>query len=237
MKRVQAALAGRTEVLELFFRNDDAGWAQEPLDRMLDTCAETNIPIDLAVIPAALEVQTAQRLDQWRRDHPGIGLHQHGFAHSNHEPEGSRKCEFGASRSTDRQRADIAAGRMRLTAMLGETDPIFTPPWNRIMQSTAEALAEDGFQLVSDDGALAKVNCKMTGLPISFDWEKYRREGRLEDALVQSVASRIAPLGIMLHHETMDQSARKTLREFLLTIQDTQAAVPRPMRRWIGAAI
>ena len=39
----------------------------------------------------------------------GVAVHQHGFAHENHEPQG-RKCEFGPSRSRVAQRRDIAAG-------------------------------------------------------------------------------------------------------------------------------
>ena len=36
-----------------------------------------------------------------------VGMHQHGYAHANHEPEG-RKCEFGPRRPPSAQLADIA---------------------------------------------------------------------------------------------------------------------------------
>ena len=39
---------------------------------------------------------------------PGVGLHQHGLAHVNHEREG-RRCEFGPARGAAAQRRDIAA--------------------------------------------------------------------------------------------------------------------------------
>ena len=45
-------------------------------------------------------------------------MHQHGYAHVNHEPEG-RKCQFGASRSAAEQSDDIAAGRELLGSQAG----------------------------------------------------------------------------------------------------------------------
>lgn len=234
MKEIAAALVARTPPLELFFRNDDAGWAQGALDRLLALFAERDLPIDLAVIPAALDDAGATRLSQWRDDHPGIGLHQHGYAHLNHEPEGSRKSEFGAARPHHRQMADIVAGRMRLQSMLGVCDPIFTPPWNRCAAETAEALSAHGFELVSDDGALARSGCAAPCLAVAFDWERHRREGQLLPKLAKHVSNAAAPLGIMLHHEAMDKSARETLGEFLSLLSVTSSAKTSPMRRWIG---
>ncbi len=234
MKEIATALAARAQPLDIFFRNDDAGWSQDALDPLLDLFAERAMPIDLAVIPAALEDKTAKRLTQWCHDHPGIGLHQHGYAHLNHEPAGSRKCEFGAARPHDRQLADIVAGRMRLLSLLGTCDPIFTPPWNRCAAATAEALNGHGFELVSDDGALAKSGCAAPCLAIAFDWERHRREGHLLPKLALHVSNTAAPLGIMLHHEAMDKRARETLGEFLSLLSVTSTAKTSSMRRWIG---
>ena len=82
-----------------------------------------------------------------------VGLHQHGLAHVNHEREG-RKCEFGPSRDAAAQRRDIADGRERLAALLGDrVDPIFTPPWNRCTADTGAVLAELGFAAAVAGGA------------------------------------------------------------------------------------
>jgi hypothetical protein len=232
VKDIEFALAARETPLDVFFRNDDAGWAQDALDRLLDIFVSHDLPIDLAVIPAALDDSTAQRLNTWRTDHCGVGLHQHGFAHLNHEPADARKCEFGPSRSRNRQIADVVSGRMRLQSMLNNCDPIFTPPWNRCSRPTADALVELGFALVSDDGALAKAGCEAPSLPISFDWERHRRSGSLIPELVRHISNAHTPIGIMLHHETMDADARHILSEFLAMLCVTPLAHVHPMRHF-----
>jgi predicted deacetylase len=78
-----------------------------------------------------------------------IELNQHGWRHTNHEPEG-RKCEFGASRSFEEQLADIARGREVLEHAFGKAfSPVFTPPWNRCTQDTYRALDQLGFRALS----------------------------------------------------------------------------------------
>src|SRR3954447_1568726 len=104
-----------------FFRDDDAGWGDERLIALLDVFEARATWVDLAVIPAALGTGLACELLARER----VGLHQHGFAHANHEREGRRKCEFGAARPAARQLADIGAGRSRLQALLGDRlDPV-----------------------------------------------------------------------------------------------------------------
>src|SRR4051794_33505250 len=85
--------------LEVFFRDDDAGWDDDRLLALVDLFAERGLPLDLAVIPAELSARLASALVA--RD---VGLHQHGYSHANHEVEG-RKCEFGPGRGADLQRA------------------------------------------------------------------------------------------------------------------------------------
>jgi hypothetical protein len=237
MTPITEALAARTAPLSIFFRNDDAGWAQDALDPLLDEFATRAIPIDLAVIPAVLDNATARRLDAWCTEHPGIGLHQHGYAHLNHEAVGARKCEFGPSRPHERQMGDIVSGRIRLEALLGDVDPIFTPPWNRCAPSTAKALSDFGFAMISDDGALSKADCDAPSLPISFDWERHRRSGELIPKLATHILSAEQSVGIMLHHQTMDSEARERLGEFLDVLSVRSAVQMFPMRHWIGSKV
>src|SRR3954467_1577014 len=75
--------------VDVFFRDDDAGWADERLLELIDRFAAHGLPLDLAVIPMELSAVLAERL----AERP-VGLHQHGYAHTNHQLEG-RKCEFG----------------------------------------------------------------------------------------------------------------------------------------------
>src|SRR5690348_11558928 len=116
------ALDAAPSPVRFFFRDDDAGWDDGRLLALLDVFAARGVPADVAVIPEALSPDLAAEL----RARP-VGLHQHGFAHANHEAAG-RKCEFGPSRPVAFQRADIAAGCARLADLLGDAvQPIFTP--------------------------------------------------------------------------------------------------------------
>ncbi len=194
MKALEAKLATLDAPVELFFRNDDAGWAQDRLEALIELFAARQVPLDCAVIPASLDAPTARDLCALRNAFPLLGLHQHGYAHSNHEPADSRKCEFGPARPLERQLADVIAGRERLDGLLGAWDPIFTPPWNRCSAATLQGLASHGFALVSTDrhrddlGTIAQ-------LPVTLDWQRAQREGRLEAALIAALARHPRPRG------------------------------------------
>src|SRR5918999_1078613 len=142
---VQGALDAAPAAVPFFFRDDDAGWGDARLVALLDLFAARGLPVDLAVIPAELDAGLARELVA----RPAVGLHQHGYAHANHEREG-RKCEFGPSRPEAVQRADVEAGRARLLALLGlRLDPIFTPPWNRCTAATGRCAAALGLTVLS----------------------------------------------------------------------------------------
>ena len=226
MKAVAQALDRRKEPLTLFFRDDDAGWDMAALDALLDIFAEADCPIDLAAIPGALDSACAHRLDSWRHVHPGIGIHQHGFAHIDHEPAGARKCEFGPSRPVETQIRDIAAGRALLTGLLGETDPIFTPPWNRCEPETIDRLPLLGFAAYSSD-RIASAGPRLGQIPVAFDWDRQRREARLETALAEALAAASTPFGVMFHHATLNCADRVFVREFfgLLSVHEAVRCV------------
>ena len=85
----------------VFFRDDDAGWGDERLWALLDLFDRRALPVDLAVIPAELHPTLTAELTVRARA-GRVHLHQHGFAHVNHEPTG-RKCEFGPARPYEAQ--------------------------------------------------------------------------------------------------------------------------------------
>lgn len=233
MTALAFALARLTAPVEVFFRNDDAGWAQDRLSALVAVFADRDLPIDCAVIPAALDEATAHELCALRAAYPLLGLHQHGFAHANHEPAGSRKCEFGLSRPPDRQLADIIAGRERLDGLLGRWDRIFTPPWNRCSAAALGQLRAHGFALLSTDRLSDEVDL-IAQLPVTLDWQRAQREGRLDTALAAAFTNTDAPVGIMLHHGEMDAGARDELACALDLIAATPLVRAQPMRRWIG---
>ena len=222
--------------IEIFFRDDDAGWENDRLYALLDEFAKAGIPIDLAVIPNALDDGlSTELLTRWRQnDHP-LGLHQHGYSHTNHEVEG-RKCEFGISRTKSQQKDDIAAGQKILSNYLGAAlDPFFTPPWNRCNPATAECLEELGFKLLSRDvTATSFTDLAIKQVPVHVDWSKLIKASSqtlpdLAGAITKNLVSNKLT-GIMLHHADMDMVQLEPLAELLAVFADHENADVRLLR-------
>jgi predicted deacetylase len=175
----------------------------------------------LAVIPAALTPQLAAELQRRALAAPGLlGLHQHGYAHTNHERAG-RPCEFGSSRSAGAQKRDIERGARRLRELLGETvSPIFTPPWNRCVRSTGRSLSELGFAVLSRDSSAEPVEIPgLQEIGVNVDWLARRKGTRVSlrdvgDCL--AAAARVDnSVGVMLHHALMGPTDREAVEALL----------------------
>jgi peptidoglycan/xylan/chitin deacetylase (PgdA/CDA1 family) len=203
LRRIETALDVLPAPVDVFFRDDDAGWDDDALYALLDLFDDHGLPVDVAVIPRALGAGLARNLlDR------GVALHQHGYAHVSHERTG-RSCEFGASRPLADARADIVAGRALLDELLGDALlPIFTPPWNRCSAAAGSALQRLGLVLSRDRGALPLDVPGLVELPIDVDWHGKRRgvpltREQVADCLVDALQGR-GPIGILFHHAAMD---------------------------------
>ena len=207
---VRAALDAAPAPLVVFIRDDDAGWEDARLARLLDVTERHGAPIDLAVIPVAMDAARAKSLRERRAASAGLmGLHQHGYRHVNHQPEG-RNCEFGSHRTRREQHGDIAAGQAMLADLLdGAIDPFFTPPWNRCTHDTATVLADLGFTALSRDVTAEPFDLPGLAEPrVAFDWFG-KRKGvpltRVELGVhLASGVREATTLGVMFHHAVMD---------------------------------
>jgi predicted deacetylase len=224
---VHRALDAAPADVELFFRDDDAGWDDDRLLDLLDLFDRHALPLDLAVIPAALGRGLAAEL--CARAGERLGLHQHGFAHRNHERKG-RRYEFGPSRTQDSQLRDIEAGAERLAARLGDVvDPIFTPPWNRCTATTGRCLLKLGFRVLSRESRAEPLGVGgLSELPVAIDWVRLAPH---------DIAARLAaaidhggPVGVMFHHAEMDRADRQRAGELLKVLAAHPRSRPRPMR-------
>jgi hypothetical protein len=225
LDELRRALDSAPRPVSFFFRDDDAGWCDERLIELLDLFALHSLPVDVAAIPAALPPSMAVELRARVEAAPRmVGVHQHGFAHQNHEPEGRRKCEFGVARERTLQRSDIESGKARLFDLFGpNVSPIFTPPWNRCTAVTGECLLGAGFSVLSRDLTAAPLNLDgLFELPVTIDWFARRKGVRLGlDELGSVLAATTlthVPVGIMFHHALMDESERKRTGELLATL-------------------
>jgi hypothetical protein len=222
LRKLLDSLDSATEPVEVFFRDDDAGWDDARLLSLCDLFEALELPLDLAVIPAALHEGLAREL--LARD--WLGLHQHGYSHSNHEREG-RKCEFGASRSYDDQRRDIAAGRDAL-AGLGIATTLFTPPWNRCTPDTGRALLDLGFTALSREHRAERLGLEgLAELPVHLDVARLS-----PDELDSRFAAHVAeggPVGVMFHHAVMEREDFDRADELLHALARHPAVRARPM--------
>ena len=221
---VRDALDSSLHRVKIFFRDDDAGWSNDRLYLLLDEFAKVRVPIDLAIIPSALEQSLAGELLKRRQQNQQfLGLHQHGYRHINHEPVG-RKCEFGISRTKAQQGNDIESGQRQMQALLGDAvDPFFTPPWNRCAQDTVYCLEELGFKLLSRDLTAHELKTMhLQQVPVHIDWCKFFKTSAYAlTGLAQAIATSFKQnrfTGIMLHHADMEAGQLKPLAELLAVI-------------------
>ena len=221
--------------VQVFVRDDDAGWDDGGLLALLDVTQRAGVAIDLAAIPVAVGAALAGELCARIDAAPAlVAVHQHGLQHVDHQGAG-RKCEFGDARSAAAQSGDLARGRELLASWFGaRLQPWFTPPWNRCSAETADVLVRLGFQALSRDRGAKPVQHALPELPVDVDWSRHWREGgaaAVANALALALRARAADgaaLGLMLHHAVMAQEERDALAGLLAAASD------HPRLRWRG---
>lgn len=233
---IKSALDSVSKPVNFFFRDDDAGWSNNQLSMLLDVFERYEVPLDIAAIPCAVTKETLNLIyRRLQRSPQFIDVHQHGYAHVNHEQTG-RKCEFGNARSLEQQLSDIRTGKFLLERAFGvSTVSIFTPPWNRCTAVTAHCLREAGFQVLSRD--LTAIPLQVSGLfelPISIDWFAKHKGNRVtfEELAGETISAiRTQPqVGIMLHHAVLEQSDFEHLHNLLSLLSTHPKASCRLMK-------
>ncbi|MFN8123587.1 MAG: hypothetical protein U0237_14280 [Thermoleophilia bacterium] len=201
---LRAALDAAAEPVTWFVRDDDGGWADDRLDALLDLADRHGVPVDVAMIPVATGPELARRL-RGRIAGSRVRVHQHGYRHVNHEPEG-RRCEFGPARGPEDIASDVRHGReVLLDRFGGDLDAVFTPPWNRSVPALAPALVACGIRVLSRDLSAGRLDHPgLAEVPVSVDWFGGRRGVRWTRAeLGRRMADAVGaggPVGLMLHH-------------------------------------
>lgn len=220
LRPVRDALDALDRPVACFVRDDDGGWADDRLFAMLDVFDRHTMPIDVAVIPDALEPELARALAS-RTTGGVLHLHQHGCAHVNHEPAERRKCEFGPARPVAALHDDVARGWDRLTTLLGDAvEPVFTPPWNRCVDELGGVLAAVGLRVLSRDHTAGVIgHPDVAEVAINVDWfgsskgERWSR-GQLGARVADRIASG-GPLGLMLHHGVTDDAELADIEDLI----------------------
>lgn len=208
--------------LHIFLRDDDVDEDEDSLKHLLDLALARSVPMNLEIIPGRLTPACTTILkNALRADHALLSLDQHGWMHSNHEPEG-RKCEFGPSRSFTQQLNDIAQGKALLEATFEELFfPAFTPPWNRCTKDTHHALDELGFHVLSKDlGKSCVTEYRFSEISTTLDLYTWKEGARMKSPheIVRELMTqwdRLPVVGLLLHHNVMAPDAFSFLDQIL----------------------
>ncbi len=219
--------------IRFFFRDDDVGWADNRLWALLDRFRRVSIPVDLAVIPALLTTPLITELrGRVERSAGRVGVHQHGWAHVNHEPEG-RRSEFGNSRRPADLTADLQRGSTAMREAFGaESADVFVPPWNRCSEESARVLRDNGVRVLSRDATAEPFGLAgLAEVPITVDWHVKRGDGRRATAGVRGerladAGSGPRPVGVMLHHAVMSENDLDDVEELASLVQAHPRALP-----------
>jgi peptidoglycan/xylan/chitin deacetylase (PgdA/CDA1 family) len=201
----------------LWWRDDDATGPNDHLDRLLASAGD--VPVTLAVIPAAAEPELAPWLAQRA---PRADIVQHGWRHVDHSAE-RKKSEFPATRPHAAVRTELAAGRARLETLFGDRAlAVLAPPWNRLDARFLPLLAECGIAAISRSGA-RQAACAAPGLGaanVHVDLVAWRGDrGFIGEAAAlagllahlrarrRGIVDAAEPTGILTHHAVQDAAA------------------------------
>ncbi|MBI3375798.1 MAG: polysaccharide deacetylase family protein [Betaproteobacteria bacterium] len=207
--------AGRD--VEFWWRDDDATRPAPELERLLELCATSGVPLALAAVPEDAVPELFACLGG------GVTVLQHGVDHINRATEGEKKTEFSESEPVDSAVARLSSGRVRLEMLAGtRAIPVLAPPWNRLHAALVRRLGAAGLRGLSTYGA----RTALTAAPgiVRFNahvdiiaWRSGRGFLGDEQALglaVQHLAARRGgaidadePTGWLTHHASHDAAA------------------------------
>jgi hypothetical protein len=218
-----------------WLRDDDATRPGAALDRLLKLTAKFEIPIALAIIPAATGQDLAASLAPHAHAVPII----HGWAHRNHAGIGEKKQEFAPHRPLEDMRDELSRALGKMKSLYPERlVPMFVPPWNRIAPNVVDWLGKGGYSALSRFGPVPNVPVAdgIAEINPHIDIMDWRGDGGCKDhnvlarlfagALAQSLAGERYPIGILTHHLVHDDAAWDFLEKLFLFTRG---------RRWLSA--
>lgn len=211
----------------LWCRDDDACRDTPALQRLLGCARAAQVPVALAVIPAALEPSLVAAV----RAADVATVVQHGYAHRNHAPAEGRPWELGAHRPVGAIVDELGQGRAILARAFGERfAPVLVPPWNRIAPEVIRRLPEAGFRGLSTFGPRRAV-CAAPGVVQCnthvdlIAWHSGRVFVGVDPAIGRLVAQLQArrtgtadaaePTGILTHHLDLDEAGWRFLSDLV----------------------
>ncbi len=229
--RALDAKAAVGEQVTFWLRDDDAVEPSEPLSQLLELCEFNKVPLTLAVIPEHTGDALVHRLDSVA----GVSVAVHGWSHTNHAPQGGKKCELGDDRPIDQVLAELERGFTKLSALHGsEFVPLLVPPWNRITQNVLGQLHTLGFSGVSTFGVEKPTAVKMINTQVDVIYAKggngVREASELVADIVEQLQAGRSTIGILTHHLVHTPVTWDFLQQALALLQEHRAV------RWVSVS-
>lgn len=237
-----ARWADRGREATLWWRDDDAVAMTPALAPLLELARAHEVPVALAVVPAALEGSLVAAVAAA----PQCTVVQHGCAHRNHAPAGTKSRELGSDRPSATVVAELGSGRDRLRTAFGPRfEPVLVPPWNRIDPRVVAELPALGFRGLSTFGPRAcreaapgLACCNAHADPIAWhDGRRFVGAARALGAVLEHLARRREgavdpdePTGLLTHHLVFDVEAWRFVGALLARTRR------HPAVRWLSVA-
>lgn len=219
---------------QLWWRDDDLVANSPNFDALVRLAHAYGAPVLMAIIPGLVDPGLSVR----DADPTLVHFCQHGWKHTNHQPAGGGKSEFGITRDPEAITAEIAAGQVALARVLGDRRlPVFVPPWNAFDNRHLEILQTRGFSGLSTHGprpgsfAVDGVRVANTHIDI-LRWDA---PGQPQALAQEDVFGRLAllvrkrrlspgadpePIGLLSHHRAMADDAWQLMDMLFRTFRD-----------------
>ena len=209
---------------QLFIRDDDACTLDKSFRFFFDMAVDHLVPVVYAVIPGRMDKSFIRFLRRAKEKTPHLlDIVQHGWIHTNHSTTGSKKYEFGASRSEKIQEKDIIEGLNHMRSAFGGCfTQAFVPPYHGYDECTLKIINEKDFRIFSAGAPRAGFKKRFIELPAMISFSCYEKgkfhsihdPSHMIEVIVQD---RNKPLsGVVTHHEDFSTVAsRKKLERFL----------------------
>lgn len=202
--------------VQLFFRDDDFGWEMKKFSRLAGLFADHGHKLNAAAIPDLTNPAAIQA---------GLPAHAknsvqfvvHGFSHQNYQPEG-KKSEFGSARNAAEVERELREGIERVGSAADNFFPCFVPPWNSIDSRFLPSLSRAGYRMLSRFQKAGNIS-PLPERSVSLDLHTRKDGSRLPAESILSAleeARNGGPfLGVMLHHNRMEEADFETLAAVL----------------------
>lgn len=218
----RAQASGRPTAV--WWRDDDAVEAGPRLGGLLAEAARVGAVVAVAAIPAAAQPSLLRQCED-----AGATLWQHGVRHADHQRLG-RSAELGSARPVEAIVRECLDHLDRLASPAFRK--VMVPPWNRMREDLAPALAAAGYEGLSRFGGppLAEPLARLDTHLDPVAWRSGR--GLVAPAQMARQAEHAAaaggPLGLLTHHMAHSDDVGAFVAAFAALVRD------HPGARWVA---